>query len=137
MGKHQHGEAFKLMNYACVCGHREVIWNSRDGVTPFGMGCPSCGNPSLRHVNWRDDVYAPDHKLFNGQRYWRDGTPDEAEAILRRRFERFSPTHPVDPETAEIMLAQAREGDERSGFRKGWPAISVYDAALSRKDPSQ
>ena len=37
--KHNHAEAFKLMIYACEnpdCLHQEKIWNSRDGVTPFG-----------------------------------------------------------------------------------------------------
>jgi hypothetical protein len=34
--KHNHGEAFALMTYRCDAGcHTEVIWNSRDGVTPF------------------------------------------------------------------------------------------------------
>jgi len=40
---HRHVEAFCLMHYACDCGHHEVIWNSRDGVTPFTAPCPSCG----------------------------------------------------------------------------------------------
>ena len=32
---HNHKEAYMLMNYRCECGHHELIWNSRDGVTPF------------------------------------------------------------------------------------------------------
>jgi len=36
--QHRHAEAFKLMIYACSCGHRETIWNSRDGVTPAVAG---------------------------------------------------------------------------------------------------
>lgn len=121
---HQHGEAFMLMTYACECGHREIIWNSRDGVTPFGSTCPSCGKPSLRHVDWQRDVYAPDHKLHRGQRFWRDGTPDEAEAIIRRRIETIKDRYPLRPEDAERLIRNAREGGDDSEFRKGWPALS-------------
>lgn len=38
-----HKEAYLLMNYRCECGHHELIWNSRDGVTPFTLSCPNCG----------------------------------------------------------------------------------------------
>jgi hypothetical protein len=86
-----HKEAFCLMWYACKCGHRERIWNSRDGVTPFGCTCPSCAG-IMDHVNWRDDEPAPNHKLTVGQRFWRDGTPNEAEAIMRRRLEKVKGT---------------------------------------------
>src|SRR5438128_138761 len=50
---HIHGEAFMLMWYECRgCGARERVWNSRDGVTPFGMGCASCGTDNMLHTNW-------------------------------------------------------------------------------------
>jgi hypothetical protein len=123
---HKHGEAFMLMAYACVCGHRETIWNSRDGVTPFGTGCPSCGKPELRHVEWQRDVYAPDHKLHRGQRFWRDGTPDEAEAIMRRRIEMLKDKFPIEPERAARLIQSARDGSEDSGFRRGWPMIDIH-----------
>lgn len=123
--KHQHAEAFNLMTYACECGHREVIWNSRDGVTPFGMNCPSCGGTTLRHVDWQRDVYAPDHKLHKGQRFWRDGTPDEAEAIMKRRIELMRSSYPCSPGMAARLIREAREGGESSEFRKGWPTIDT------------
>lgn len=126
---HNHGEAFMLMAYACECGHREVIWNSRDGVTPFGATCPSCGKPSLRHVDWQRDVYAPDHKLHKGQRFWRDGTPDEAEAIMRRRIEMMKDRYPLEPGQAERLIREAREG--KYEFRKGWPMIDLRTAAAT------
>lgn len=81
---HQHTEAFCLMWYACECGHRERIWNSRDGVTAFGFQCPSCKEPKLRHVNWNLDQYAPDHVPAPGQRVWIDLTRDRALEIARR-----------------------------------------------------
>lgn len=120
---HAHGEAYNLMTYACDCGHQEVIWNSRDGVTPFGLGCPSCGNTSLRHVDWRRDVYAPDHRLHRGQRFFRDGTPDEAEAIMRRRIEVNRDKYPIDEEYAARLIKEARDGAS-SEFQKGWPKLA-------------
>lgn len=100
---HRHAEAFCLMWYACEksggiqylvgeganarrmrtpvrqgCGHRERYWNSRDGVTPFGAVCPSCGEPTLQHVDFRLDQYAPNHKPHLGQRVWIDMTLDAA-----------------------------------------------------------
>jgi len=87
---HLHAEAFCLMWYACKCGHQERIWNSRDGVTPFGMQCPSCGSPSemgsLMHVRWREDLYAPGHVPAPGQRIWIDMTWEAAEAYAEQRI---------------------------------------------------
>ncbi len=119
---HVHGEAFKLMIYACKCGHREVIWNSRDGVTPFGLNCPSCGGLSLNHVEWSRGVYAPKHTLHQDQRFWRDGTPDEAEAIMRRRIARMRDQYPLSPEDETKLIHESREGAE-GDFRKGWPFL--------------
>jgi hypothetical protein len=123
---HSHGEAFMLMTYACDCGHQETIWNSRDGVTPFGLGCPSCGQPTLRHVDRRCDAYAPGHKLHKGQRFWRDGTPDEAEAIMRRRIERMQDQYPLDPAQAEGLIAASRDGSTGE-FQAGWPTIDSHN----------
>ena len=124
---HVHGEAFMLMTYACECGHRETIWNSRDGVTPFAANCPSCGKPSLRHVDWQRDVYAPDHKLHKRQRFWRDGTGDEAEAIMRRRIDMMKDKYALEPGQAERLIREARDGTDASEFRKGWPMIDWHN----------
>lgn len=120
--KYVHAEAFKLMAYACQCGHRETIWNSRDGVTPFGLGCPSCGDLTLRHADWHLDEYAPNHAPFKGQRFWRDGTPDEAEDIMRRRIERMKGSWPITEQQAAELIKRCRDGEE-SEFRRGWPMI--------------
>lgn len=121
----EHKEAFCLMWYACKCGHRERIWNSRDGVTPFGTTCTSCGN-IMDHVDWKSDLASQNHKLTVGQRFWRDGTPDEAETIMRRRIEKskggkWEPS----PEVAAELIASARNESEGE-FQKGWPALDVY-----------
>ena len=130
--RYNHKEAFALMWYACRCGHRECIWNSRDGVTPFSMPCPSCHGTNLQHVDWHADVCAPDHKLRSGQKFWRDGTPDEAEAIMRRRIDqsrggKWEPT----PEVATAIIKSAREGGNDSEFRRGWPTLDVAVADQS------
>jgi hypothetical protein len=123
---HVHGEAFMLMWYACKsCDHREQIWNSRDGVTPFGCGCPSCGK-IMNHEDWSRDVYAPNHIPRNGQKFWRDGTPEEAETIMRQRIDRFMGTkYEPTPETAAELIRRARNESDDGEFRKGWPMLSI------------
>lgn len=53
----QHKEAFCLMNYRCQrCNQVELLWNSRDGVTPFIVRCaqPECKG-EMQHIDfWRD-----------------------------------------------------------------------------------
>lgn len=123
-----------LMWYACTaCWHKERIWNSRDGVTPFGLGCSSCG-AIMNHVDWQADEYAPNHKLHRGQRFWRDGTPDEAEAIMRRRIESMRDQYPLPPEEEERLIRGARDAAETADdnfheFQKGWPMLDIYDRA--------
>lgn len=119
--EHIHGEAFTLMWYACRCGHRERIWNSRDGVTPFGgVHCPSCGGDDLKHIEWKRDEYAPKHALQVGQRFFRDGTADDAVAIIKGRLARFADMgHSPPPEIAEMMMTDARE--QTGEWQKGWP----------------
>lgn len=116
-------DAFMLMWYACKCGHRERVWNSRDGITPFGMDCPSCGD-FLNHVNWGDDVAAPNHTLLPRQKFWRDGTPDEAEAIMRKRIAQMQDEYPTSDEEAAEIIKACRDGTA-SEFQKGWPMLDA------------
>lgn len=75
---HQHGEAFRLMKYRCDSGcHNEIIWNSRDGVTPFIIRSRD-GAHKMTHIEWRTDVYAPDHKPKTGERIFVTMTPELA-----------------------------------------------------------
>lgn len=115
----QHAERFALMWYACKCGHRERLWNLRDGVTPFGLGCPSCGGLELMHVDWKRDEAAPGHRLNRGQRFFRDGTAADAKAILRRRFELY-------PAPDEVQASLFADAEEQTGeWLPGWPMIDV------------
>jgi len=118
---HRHMEAFCFMTYACErCDHRERIWNSRDGVTPFGMTCPECGAHSMKHVEWENDYYEPNAKLKPGALFWRDGTPEEAEQIIRKRIEKAKGTpYEVKVEAAARMMSELM----RDGFQAGWPKL--------------
>lgn len=79
----------------------------------------------MLHADWQNDVYAPDHKLRNGQKFWRDGTPDEAEAIMRRRIEKAKGSRwAANPEMAAELIRAARE-DGEGEFQKGWPMLSA------------
>ncbi|SIO50862.1 hypothetical protein SAMN05444172_2617 [Burkholderia sp. GAS332] len=102
-----HAEAYALMWYACACGHRERIWNSRDGVTPFVVPCPSCGATTLQHTALGADRSAPIHTPHDGQRVFVDMTRRQAEVIVGRAFARlgFDQSHPKFPETVAELLS--------------------------------
>ena len=123
---HTHGEAFMLMRYACQeCGKNQMVWNSRDGVTPFMIGCPrtDCAG-MMNHVDWRGDIYAPDYVPDNGERFFRDGTPDEAVAIMQKRIENMRDEYPLTPEEERDLIDRARKGDDE--FQKGWPTVALW-----------
>lgn len=114
-------DAFMLMWYACRCGHRERIWNNRDGVVPVGMGCPSCGQASLRHVEWARDLQDPAYVPYPGQGIWRDGTPEEAQRIMGQRLDKCVGTpYEVDAARRAQLLDIVASGSE-SEFHRGWP----------------
>jgi hypothetical protein len=108
---HQHAEAFCLMQYECSpprttrfgpgtprpsCGTVEWIWNSRDGVTPFGVNCRACGGEAM-HARWGEDQYAPDYTPPLGSRMFVDLTPEAAREHALANARRFwdDPTYPA------------------------------------------
>jgi hypothetical protein len=150
MATFRHAEAFRLMRYRCkTCRFVETIWNSRDGVVPFGVDCvavakedraalncplvsvhllnarvgggvlPACGGEAL-HVDWHADACAPEYDPTPGERYFRDGLPAEARAIMRARIERMRGEYPIsDEEAAELVR---RAGETGASFRSAGPA---------------
>jgi hypothetical protein len=83
--KYNHAEAFKLMTYKCEsCHYEERIWNSRDGVTPFGINCPKCNLATSRHINWQWDEYLPEYIPVRGQRVFVD-MPESMKLVFARR----------------------------------------------------
>jgi len=114
-----HGEAFNLMTYECEkCFKKEVLWNSRDGVTPFIIGCRHCDGSAL-HVNWSGDLYAPKHLPKRGDRVFLTMPPEiniilnkakvaecweQGEYPMKERFE-------TQEEALEVMLGDAQKGE--------------------------
>lgn len=130
-----HKEAFALMWYGCPCGHRERIWNSRDGVTPFGgIRCSSCGSAAnqgvgLTHIWFQADQCAPDHKLIDGQLFFRDGTTFDAISIIKRRIRLFADRgQPIPENIAGILLEDARN-QPRGEWSPGWPTVDRYNSS--------
>lgn len=131
-----HQEAFALMWYACECGHRDRIWNSRDGVTPYGgVHCTSCGSTgyprrALIHVDWNLDECRADHKLTPGQRFFRDGTADDAVRIIDRNIARaIKDGRPIPVEIARHLRDDARR--QTGQWQLGWPIIDRYQELKS------
>ena len=85
--KYNHVEAFCLMKYQSKDGQiTEMLWNSRDGVTPFGIRSKD-GTTELFHVEWQRDVCCPDHKPQKGDRIFVDLTPEKARFYAERNVE--------------------------------------------------
>lgn len=83
-------EGFKLMIYQCKFGHVEIIWNSRDGITPFIVSCAhvetllgKCTG-EMQHICWPADLHAPDHVPAVGSRVFVDLTIEKAREYRRR-----------------------------------------------------
>lgn len=125
MSEYIYAEAYCLMWYACTCGHRELVWNSRDGVTPFGMLCPSCGNATLNHVDWDLDKRSPKHELNFRQRFWRDGTKEEALIIFSQRMKAFKAAGNTPKEGYEKQVLCDINKSSSVYFPSGWPYLEV------------
>jgi hypothetical protein len=127
----KNADAFMLYWYACVegppyytkirgilkrmrsdpCGHRERIWNMRDGVVPFGTTCPSCGG-ALHHVDWKLDEFAPNHKLLHFQKFWTAMTLDRAREIATKLQTMASKRGHKPPNFDDLVKSCFRNGEE-------------------------
>lgn len=86
---YSHAEAYCLMKYSAKDGSEvEWIWNSRDGVTPFGVLNRS-RTVELFHVEWDLDRRVPHYRPQPGERIFVDLTPERAEHFARRRIELY------------------------------------------------
>lgn len=85
---YHHAEAFCLMKYATKDGSEvEWIWNSRDGVTPFGVRSRTGGE--LFHTEWNLDRRLPTYQPLAGERVFVDLTRERAEHFARKRIELY------------------------------------------------
>lgn len=86
-------EAYHLMQYKCdTCGKLSLIWNSRDAVTPFMVGCPCGGERS--HINWGSDVrMLPEYVPWPGYcDVFIDLSPERAKELATKRVDSFAGT---------------------------------------------
>lgn len=86
--QYNHTEAFCVMSYRCEkCKYNELLWNSRDGVTPFIINCTKC-NGMMQHVCWEKDRCIPNFKPFKGMRIFIDLTKTEWKAYVKKMINR-------------------------------------------------
>ena len=93
---HVHGEAFCLMTYRSDDGFlSEILWNSRDGVTPFVIS--SVDGRKLTHVDWEHDKYSPDFKPPSGMRVFVNATKELVTPKLNEYIDKIwdDPTYPA------------------------------------------
>ena len=126
--KYKHAEAFALMNYKCEdCGYTEQIWNSRDGVTPFGLKCPKCGSSEHLHWAWHLDRTIENYQPKSGQRIFIDLT-DEKYKQYKRDF--INQNWDIDSGWAMKNSFESKEKAFEilaNDFQEGQPDIIIYD----------
>lgn len=110
LGKYRHPEAYCLMLYRCAAGHEEVIWNSRDGVTPFIVQCRTCKTEAT-HVDWHRDTRAVNHRPQPGDRIFVDWTEHRARAYYKK-FVAEMWDHPEYPLSERFLNATQEEAVE-------------------------
>ena len=74
-GGFKHKEAFALMKYQNDDGHVMWCWNSRDGITPFGITVPASidqAASTYHHVDWYEDAFMPNFVPPVGMRIFTD-----------------------------------------------------------------
>lgn len=80
----QYNEAYMLMKYTSKAGEVEWIWNSRDGVSPFGL-LSKDGKDPLSHADWHEDAFVPNFVPPVGMRIFVDLTMDKALVSAKRQ----------------------------------------------------
>jgi hypothetical protein len=115
-----HPEAFQLMGYTAKGAQALWIWNSRDGVTPFGF--------SLDGVDYRHAMhsYAPSYSAILpdvASHVWVDYDRAAWAAMQAAKFEAFS----ASPDTGPGGGAE---------FLKRYPTIDAW-LAVSPFEPGQ
>jgi len=82
----RYAEAYALMRYrAWGASDVEIIWNSRDGITPFTVAARPPGGEFLTHVEFDRDARMVLHVPAIGDRIFVDQTLDRAREF-RERF---------------------------------------------------
>lgn len=120
-----HGEAFHLMKYVDPDkGVIEWLWNSRDGVTPFGLEF------GFNHADWEQDVFVPNFVPPIGMRIfmsWRDAPATYKAEAAERWAERLKQYQEQGMTDAQLDTARA---GAPFGYRDTDPCVVTVDAAL-------
>jgi hypothetical protein len=122
---YRHKEAYCLMKYASKDGEIvEWIWNSRDGVTPFGCMARD-GQTELFHVEWHLDRCIPNYQPGPGERVFTSVTREDMERYVERLIEEHwdNGTYPMkarfkDEDDARAVLLRDALGDVSNGAPK-------------------
>lgn len=86
--EYNHAEAFCLMLYRSDDGaEAEILWNSRDGVTPFVISSQS--GKAMQHVDWHLDQRAPNYIPNVGDRIFIDLTLEKSFEYAARQVDKY------------------------------------------------
>lgn len=151
--KARFGEAFALMKYVNrATGRVEWIWNSRDGVTPFGIDDPLAPaelvkahrarrkakdyhpekdiDPAIMsHADWHEDVFLPNFIPTDGNRIfmsWAEA-PEYHRLNMAVAFRAYVEKHRADmgDEHADKMLS-----GEPYGYEPEAPTVVIVSKEL-------
>jgi len=102
--EHIFREGFMVMMYECEdCNQVEHIWNSRNGVTPFMIGCRECKG-HMSHIQWGKDSFNPNYKPHPHDRVFVDMSQEHANDFARRDYMRFRAGGHIKAEVTEEMF---------------------------------
>jgi hypothetical protein len=121
------------MKYVCKgCGFQEILWNSRDGVTPFGISCERCHGYDMLHDAWPLDTFEPNYVPVPGQRIFIDLTRERMAEIAKKRLEHAGGTKYERPEDEwpEIIRSIVEESFSHGGSP---PDVQVVPGAPDGK----
>ena len=129
--KYQHVEAFCLMQYQDeVTGEIELLWNSRDGVTPFCIPARDAKR-LMQHTNFAADRRALDYQPEPGMRVFIDYTRERFLGPARQWVEQFwdYPEYPLEKCLGYEGLSKAEAAQKyvADEFSPGQPCIIEVD----------
>lgn len=127
-----HGEAFQLMRYASKDGSKELwFWNSRDGVTPFGMTIDDVEyTHAMNSYRARYQAALPAEAEY----VWVDASPEVWRGWLHRRWERFKDSPKSewhDPEKFLEQFPTPESFEEVEPFNGGQPRSITREEFLT------